>query len=118
MPFYTCFFCGNISFFFSNNIVYWRGDKLFSGSWKDTNVVLARNLYWDASGQPVLFGKMSLVEWRATGQDNNSLIADPLFVNPKQGDFRLRQGSPTTQIGFEPWDVSTIGPRPPSITPK
>jgi len=84
-----------------------------------TNVcAFDRNLYWNASGKPVLFGRMSLAEWRATGQDNNSLIADPLFVNPKQGDFRLRQGSPATQIGFEPWDVSTVGPRPPSTTPK
>ena len=45
------------------------------------------------------------------GQDKDSLIADPLFVDPTKGDFRLRQGSPAAQIGFEPWDLSPVGPR-------
>jgi hypothetical protein len=71
-----------------------------------------RNLYWNASGQPLLFGKKSLAEWQAVGQDKNSLIADPLFVDPAHGDFTLRPGSPAAQIGFEPWDLSAVGPRP------
>ena len=69
------------------------------------------NLYWNASGKPVLFGTKSLAEWQAAGQDRNSLIADPLFVDPEKGDFRLRPSSPAARIGFEPWDLSTIGPR-------
>jgi hypothetical protein len=69
-----------------------------------------RNLYWNASGAPVLFGGRSLAEWRALGQDRNSLIADPLFVDATQGDFRLRAGSPAGKVGFEPWDLSKVGP--------
>ena len=71
-----------------------------------------RNLYWNASGKPVLFGPMSFAEWQATGQDRNSRVADPLFVDPEKGDFRLRPGSPAAEVGFEPWDFSTVGPRP------
>jgi hypothetical protein len=71
-----------------------------------------RNLYWNASGKPVLFGKQSLAEWLVTGQDEDSLIADPLFVDAAHGDFALRPGSPAARIGFEPWDLSTVGPRP------
>jgi hypothetical protein len=77
-----------------------------------------RNLYWSASGKPVLFADKSFAEWQATGQDKDSLIADPLFVDPTHGNFALRPGSPAAQIGFEPWDASTVGPRSPSTTPK
>jgi len=70
------------------------------------------NLYWNASGRPILFGTKSLAEWQAVGQDKDSLIADPLFVGPSHGDFTLRPGSPAAQIGFEPWDLSAVGPRP------
>ena len=71
-----------------------------------------RNLYWNASGKPVFFGTMSLAEWRATGQDRDSRVADPMFLAPEKGDFRLRPGSPAADVGFEPWDFSKVGPRP------
>ena len=77
-----------------------------------------RNLYWNASGKPVLFGNMSFSEWQALGQDKDSLIADPLFVDPTHGDFALRPDSPAAKIGFEPWDTSAVGPRPSRATPK
>ena len=70
-----------------------------------------RNLYWNASGKPVLFGTMNFAEWQATGQDKGSRVADPMFVAPEQGDFRLRPGSPAAEVGFEPWEFSTVGPR-------
>jgi hypothetical protein len=76
------------------------------------------NLYWNAFGKPASFGKNSLAEWQALGQDKNSLIADPLFVDPEKGDFRLRPGSPAAQIGFEPWDFSAVGPRSALAAPK
>jgi hypothetical protein len=77
-----------------------------------------QNLYWNASGRAVLFGRKSLAEWQAMGQDKSSLIADPLFVDPEKGDFKLRTGSPAARIGFEPWDFSVVGPRPISVVPK
>jgi len=49
---------------------------------------------------------------KAAGQDNSSLIADPLFVGPEKDDFRLRPRSPAVEIGFEPWDLTVVGPRP------
>ena len=70
-----------------------------------------QNLYWNTSGKPVLFGTKTLSEWQELGQDKNSLMADPLFVDAAQGNFKLRPGSPAEKIGFESWDQSAIGPR-------
>jgi hypothetical protein len=103
------------------NLIYYREGKAIGdyGSAHSGRDICAfdRNLYWNASGQPVLFANQSLSEWQATGQDKDSLIADPLFVDPAHGDFRLRPGSPAAQIGFEPWDMSAVGPRPLRATP-
>lgn len=79
------------------------------------------NLFWDVSGkigrmnQPL--GRndppsMSVDEWRARGSDRHSLIADPMFRNWKGRDFTLGKDSPAWAIGFEPIDMSTVGPRP------
>ena len=41
-----------------------------------------------------------LEEWqRTSGQDAHSVQADPLFVNPRAGDFRLKAGSPAIGAG-------------------
>jgi hypothetical protein len=77
-----------------------------------------QNLYWSVSGKPPRFGQKTLAEWQALGQDPNSLVADPLFVDPGKGDFGLRAGSPAAKIGFEPWDFSTSGPHSRSAAPK
>ena len=69
------------------------------------------NLYWNASGKPVLFGNKNFSEWQAMGQDKDSVVADPLFLDPEHGDFRLQPESPAARIGFKPWDFSTVGPR-------
>jgi len=47
-----------------------------------------------------LNGYGTLTSWiSATGQDKNSLVADPLFVNLASGDFRLKSSSPCINKG-------------------
>jgi hypothetical protein len=99
----------HLSFTFERNIVYWNEGPLFTGSWKDANVVLRRNLYFKTGGQPVAFEDLSWEQWRALGKDEGSLIADPLFVSPERYDFRLRPGSPALRIGFKPFDYTRAG---------
>jgi hypothetical protein len=97
------------------NLVYYTEGKAIGdyGSEKCGRDVCAfdHNLYWNAAGRPALFGKRNLSQWQALGQDKHSLIADPLFMDAKKGDFRLRTRSQAAQIGFEPWDFSAVGPR-------
>ena len=104
------------------NIVYYKKGKAVgnygSGNCGRDVCAFDRNLYWNVSGQPVLFGGLTLAQWQAVGQGENSIIADPLFVDPENGNFRLRQGSPAAQIGFEPWDFWAVGPRPHPTAPK
>jgi len=39
------------------------------------------------------------------------VIADPRFRDPLHGDFTLAPDSPAPALGFEPIDLSDVGPR-------
>jgi hypothetical protein len=49
--------------------------------------------------------------WQAEGWDQHSLIADPMFVDTKNGDFRPKPGAPAFKLGFEAIPVEEIGIR-------
>jgi hypothetical protein len=100
----------HVSFLFSNNIVYWdNGPLITAGSVNDDKVKLERSLYFDGSGKPVDFKGLTLAERQAKGWDEGSLIEDPQFVDPANGDFRLKANSPAAKIGFKPFDYSQAG---------
>jgi hypothetical protein len=99
------------SFTFERNIVYWKEGKLLDGNWEKPNALFDHNVYRREDGGEVRFGKLSWDQWREAGQDRHSVIADPLFVNPEKGDFRLREKSPAPAVGFVPPDLDRVGPR-------
>jgi parallel beta-helix repeat protein len=105
----------HVSFFFTNNIVYFDSGNLLGSSWKNNRFVIDHNLYFDTRSRtnklPLKFAGAPIETWRARGHDEHSLIADPLFVAPQDGDFTLRPDSPALQRGFKPIDLSTVGPR-------
>lgn len=100
------------------NIIYYNNPdaKLF----QLRNVPLGHNewesnLYWHQgmSLRIPMKGTPEEAEWEAwqkLGKDQHSLIADPLFIDPENDDYRLHDDSPAFKIGFEPIPVGKIGP--------
>jgi hypothetical protein len=112
----------HISFFFTNNVVYFSTGDLLGSSWRNNRFVMDRNVYFDtrlAANQGALrFAGKSLADWRAAGHDQNSVLADPRFVAPDKFDFRVQTNSPALALGFHPPDVRKAGVRPQADRPK
>jgi len=101
----------HLSFTFERNIVCWTEGPLLHGSWRNGKYAFDNNVYWNAAGKPFDFAGKSFADWQKAGYDPHSLIADPLFVAPEKFDFRLKPDSPALKLGFQPIDLSTVGPR-------
>ncbi len=100
----------HLSFTFEKNIVYWETGPLLAGRWKEININMDSNCYWNTTGEPVAFAGLSLEQWREQeGHDQHSMVADPGFVDAKNLDFRLKPGSPALKVGFEPFDHAQAG---------
>jgi len=114
---------------FEHNIVYFEEGALFR---RDSDLVADHNLYYQSAGEELSFpGDLDLAAWQAKGMDVHSVIADPKFMDPGKGDFRLQPDSPAFELGFTPPDTSRAGisgpealialarsiQRPPSIKP-
>lgn len=79
------------------------------------------NLYWRVGGRPVTFqalgtskvantNLLDFAAWKtATGLDAHSLVSDPLFTDPLNGDFTFKDASVAESIGFTPVDWSVAG---------
>jgi hypothetical protein len=121
------------SVYFENNIVYWKKGKLFDHNWKDVpydsyvnpeakNLAKMTSTFdfdWNLYFNPTLkrdkvdFDGGTWAEWQKRGKDLHSRYADPRFVDAEHGDFRLRPNSPAWALGFQPIDLSHVGPRRP-----
>ncbi|MHC4546561.1 MAG: right-handed parallel beta-helix repeat-containing protein, partial [Planctomycetota bacterium] len=99
----------HLSFTFENNIVYYDTGVLLSGPWGRVKLNMDKNCYW-AVGSDVSFIGKSPPDWiKETGHDKNSIIADPLFIDVRNYDFRLKPNSPALKIGFKPFDYTKAG---------
>jgi hypothetical protein len=73
---------------------------------ENANNVLDHNLYWSTNGSARGVWQWkdrdygNFAEWHAGSDvDRNSVFADPGFVDPETGDFRLADGSPAIDAG-------------------
>ncbi len=75
------------------------------GPKNDPDIVFSdHNLFW-AAGREI----PDLERLRELGMDRHSLVADPLFIDPANDDYRLQPDSPAFGLGFLPIDTSRIG---------
>ena len=99
----------HLSFTFENNIVYWDSGPLLSGRWKQINIKMDKNCYWNAAGNQIKPAGLSLEQWQGLGRDKNSIVTDPHFADPEKFDFTLSPDSPALKLGFKPFDYSKAG---------
>jgi hypothetical protein len=105
---------GHLSYTFTNNIIYQENGELISDVWGRDNgtkikVNFDRNCYWKAGEPSPEFYELSFAEWQKLGRDKNSIVADPLFIDPENLDFRFRNKRVARKIGFTPFDYSKAG---------
>lgn len=96
------------SFEFTNNIIYTNTGEMLLGNLKEANVKMHHNCYWDTRTKNPLFLGMSFKEWRKL-KDKNSVLADPLFIDAENYDFRFKSLAVARKIGFEPFDYQKAG---------
>jgi len=116
-------------FVLTNNILLSDGTPIYAGGYahkvNNSGAFKAdHNLVWSTSGQvlgaqdrfpsriyepnePVLTWQ----QWQALGYDQHSIIADPGFKDPANGDFRLPKDSPACKIGFKAFAFDKAGLR-------
>ncbi len=99
----------HLSFTFERNIVYFEIPKVFGSNWNNEKFAIDHNCYWRVGGESIEWPGGSLEAWRERGHDVHSIVADPGFKDPENGDFTLPPDSPALKIGFEPIDTSRIG---------
>ena len=116
-------------FVLTNNILLSDGTPIYAGGYahkvnRGGAFEANHNLVWSTAGEvlgaqdrfpsrlyepnePVL----SWEQWQVLGYDPHSIIADPGFKDPANGDFRLPEDSPASRIGFKPFPLNEAGPR-------
>ena len=52
---------------------------------------------------------------RIDGWDETSIVADPLFVDPASGDYRVQDDSPALGLGFKNFPMDQFGVKKPSL---
>lgn len=99
------------------NIFYNTGPQIYGFfNWNSNRFANADfNLAYNTQGRYEIGGVSNVRtfdQWRDMLQhryDQNSLLADPSFMDPQNHDFRLRPDTPAYSLGFEDIDYSSIG---------
>ncbi len=76
-----------------------------------------RNLYWNANTRAFRVEQDDWAAWRARGFDRASEFAEPQFVDPLAGDYRVRNTSPALALGFKNFPMDGFGHQMTRIAP-
>ncbi len=99
----------HLSFTFTNNIVWFNTGKLLDSNWDKFKIQSDNNCYWDTRTKDILFKKWSFDEWKKSGKDTHSIIADPAFANPASFDFRIKNKTVLHKTGFKEFNYALAG---------
>lgn len=96
------------SFDFKRNIILQDKGETLAGRWDEAIIDFADNIYWTTSPDVVMsFAEKSLEEWRQ--KEPKALVADPMFMDAKNDDFRFKSRKTIKKIGFEVFDYTEAG---------
>lgn len=75
--------------------------------------VIDRNLFYNHGNDIIITGlpqgPLKFNEWQALGFDRNSVVADPLFTDPANGDYSVQPASPALKVGFVNFPMDRFG---------
>ena len=74
----------------------------------DGETMVDRNLF--TTDDPKILSFSARLGW-----DENSILGDPMYVDPENGDFRVKDGSPALKIGFKNFPMDQFGVKKPSL---
>jgi len=104
---------------FVRNIMYYSGADAMLYRHRNLDFATSEsdyNLIWHFN-QPLLTDSRGTIQpekqwdaWKKHGFEKHSIIADPLFVDAKNDDYRLKPDSPAFKLGFKQIPVEKIGP--------
>ena len=87
-----------------NHNYFWILLQTDEGSWIDeidNNVFYGHGIFTETAE--------TLEEWQQLGYDRHSVMADPMFVDPVNGDYRVKSDSPALKLGFKNFDMDNFG---------
>ena len=107
------------SILFEKNIVVSDGVPMYAMSHNgffNQTIASGRNLFFDYGRETLMLDQEGIQNdfetfTKRENMDLDSLVSDPLFKDPKNGDFTLDPNSPAFSLGFVPFDLSDAGVR-------
>jgi hypothetical protein len=85
------------------------GDGRRQPDWDAGPSVMDHNLFWSRVG--VKPARDFLAWWQAQGFGLHSAVADPLFIDPENGNYQLKKRSRAFKMGFKVFRLEGVGPR-------
>jgi hypothetical protein len=77
------------------------------------------NLYWNINHPSdfLVTENLGMEEWKQEGYDLNGVVADPLFVDPENGNYQVKENSPALKLGFMNFSMDEFGHEMTRIVP-
>ncbi|MFA6948727.1 MAG: right-handed parallel beta-helix repeat-containing protein [Eubacteriales bacterium] len=112
-------FEGHLSIIFENNIILTDGCPVYGVSDEHLacgTMACSGNLIWQTGGGAPVMAKngdksYTFEDFRALGAEEGSAVANPIFCDAENGDFRLCQCSPALKMGIKRINLADAGAR-------